>query len=148
MLKNSQVTLFRLNVPKSIHTVAKRCKNLVVLDNKSRWNADGTPQSDEFIDHLIKPYTDEDQAFLNELITVTSPLRISRVMRVRRVQKDCLVLDYGEASNFSVKFSLSNGECLSVGQGWEGFSLSAASIAEYLHRTKDSAEELDEEEVV
>jgi len=134
MLKGEKATLFRLSQPLTVHTIIKRTKHIIVLDNETRWNSDGTPQDDNFIDHHIKPYTEEDQSFLNESVTVSSPLKISRVMRVKRVQKTCLVLDYGADSVFSIKFSLTDGTCMSDSPAWHDFSLTTQAISEYLGR--------------
>lgn len=135
MQKGERVTLFRLSQPTSVLTVIKRCKNLIVLDNSTRWNNDGTPQNDEQSDFTIKPWTEDHQSFLNERVLATSVHKIQRTMRVKRVLKSALVLDYGENSNFSVKFSLIDGKCLSDAQAWSDFKISQETIEKYQNRS-------------
>ncbi len=140
MQKGEKVIIFRLSLPTTVHVVTKRCKNLIVLDDSSRWNADGSPQSDSLIDHRIVPWTQEHQSFLNESVTISSPNRIYRTMRVKKVLKEFLVLDYGAESNFSIKFSLKDGACAFDHYSWCDFKLSQESLEKYQNRSNDDGE--------
>ncbi len=137
MQKGDQVTLYRLSQPIAVHTVIKRCKNLIVIDNQTRWNSDGSPQNDEQLDNHIKPWTESDQAFLNERVTVSSSSGVQRTMRVKTVFKETIVLDYGENSNFSIKFSLKDGRSLTEGLNWGDFRLPQEAIEQYLGRSNE-----------